>query len=66
MTRPGDAEHVIEVSISGGGETIQVVARGDGIAISHGNRWRQRLTREEAWRLAEALDEVATKAPGEE
>ena len=64
MTRRDD-EHVVEVSISGGNETIRVALRGDGITIDNGDRWRQRLTREEAWRLAEALDEVATQAPDE-
>ncbi len=66
MTRPDDAEHVIDVSIIGGSETIRVAARGDSITIGNRSRWRQRLTREEAWRLAEALDEVATRAPGEQ
>jgi antitoxin component of MazEF toxin-antitoxin module len=40
------------IHVSLGGETILVVAAG---------RWKQELSREEAWELSEALDDVATR-----
>ena len=45
-----------------GGETIRVEPSRRGITLTNGDRWQQRLTREEAWRLAEAIDAVATSA----
>ena len=53
---------IIEVEIAGGAERIRVEVDGDGVLLRRDGRWRQRLTREESWRLAEALDEVATRA----
>ncbi len=58
--KPGAA---IEVSIADGAESIRVEVDRLGLVISNGTRWQQRLTREEAWRLAEAIDAVATRAP---
>ena len=54
---------VIEVPVVGG-ETIRVEATPSGILLSDDSRWRQPLTDEEAWRLAEAIDRVATGAGG--
>lgn len=48
------------------GEVIRVEARGTEIHLANGSRWAQRLTREEAWRLAEAIDAVATSTPAED
>ena len=59
---PGAA---IEVSIAGGAEAIRIEADRFGLLISNGTRWRQSLTREEAWRLAEAIDQVATRSSNE-
>lgn len=45
-----------------------IVVRTDGarhIVLEHPGRWRQRLTRQEAWELSEGLDEVATGRPEE-
>ena len=49
-----------EVPVPEHGEVIRVEARGDEVRLANGTRGEQRLTREEAWRLAEAIDEVAT------
>ncbi len=49
--------------MAGGAEAIRVEATTDGLLLTNGDRWRQPLTREEAWRLAEAIDELATRAP---
>lgn len=38
------------------------VAAPAGLLLSNGARWRQSQMREEAWRLAEAIDAVATGA----
>ena len=53
----------IEVAVAGGAETIGVEVTAGGLLLNNGSRWRQPLIREEAWRLAEALDELATHAP---
>ncbi len=53
---------VLEVSIAAGAETIRVEVDRSGLLIANGTRWQQRLTREEAWRFAEAIDAVATRA----
>lgn len=45
-----------------------IVVRTDGaehIVLENPGRWRQRLSRAEAWELAEGLDEVATGGPDE-
>ena len=52
----------IEVSI-GDGETICVEATPSGLLLSNDSRWRQPLTREEAWRLAEAIDRTGQVVP---
>ena len=52
----------VEVTVAGGAETIRVEPSPRGIMLTNGGRWSQALTREEAWRLAEAIDAVATKA----
>ena len=44
------------------GERIRAESAPGGLLLSSGDRWRQPLTREEAWRLAEAIDAVATVA----
>lgn len=44
------------------GETLTVRLVTGLVEIALEDHWLQRLTREEAWRLAEALDEVATTA----
>ncbi len=49
-----------DVPVGERGEVIRVEARGDEVRLANGTRWEQLLTREEAWSLAEAIDEVAT------
>lgn len=61
-TRGSHEPFVLEVSIANGAETIRIEVDRGGLRISNGTRWQQRLTREEAWRLAEAIDSVATAA----
>lgn len=56
---------VIEVEIAGGRERIYVEADDDGLLLRNEGHWLQRLTREEAWRLAEAIDEAATRSPSQ-
>ena len=53
----------IEVSIADGTESIRVEPGRRGVTLTNGTRWQQQLTREEAWRLAEAIDAAATSAP---
>ena len=48
--------------MAGGAETIRVEVTPGALLLSNGSRWRQPLTREEAWRLAEVLDALATRA----
>ena len=55
----------IDVPIGERGELIRIEARGDAIRLSRRGVWEQRLSREEAWRLAEAIEAVAT-APDDE
>ncbi len=54
--------HAIEVGVGEGGERIRVERTRSGLRLANGDRWEQRLTLEEAWRLAEAIDELATGA----
>ena len=56
-------KNAIEVAVAGGAETIRVEVTTSALLLSVGSRCRQPLTRDEAWRLAEALDELATRAP---
>ena len=51
---------VIEVPIGERGETIRVEAGENAVHLSRRGAWEQRLTREEAWRLAEAIEHVAS------
>ncbi len=44
----------------GGGQTIKVTRAGRTVVLENAGRRRQRLTVAEAWRLAEALDDVAS------
>ena len=62
-TRGSHEPLALEVSIASGAESIRVEVDRLGLMLSNGTRWQQRLTREEAWRLAEAIDAVATRAP---
>ncbi len=52
----------IEVNVGEGGERIRVVRTRCGLLLANGDHWEQRLTLEEAWRLAEAIDELASGA----
>ncbi len=54
--------HAIEVNVGEGGERIRIVRTPTGLLLANGDRWEQRLTLKEAWRLAEAIDELATGA----
>ncbi len=46
-----------------GAESIVVRTDGDEhVVLENPGRWRQRLRREEAWELTEALDAIATAA----
>ncbi len=61
---PGDGnadDLATEILLAGGTEQIRIETAPGGLVLSNGDRWRQPLTREEAWRLAEALDELATR-----
>ncbi len=62
-TRGSREPFALEVSIAGGAESIRIEVDRLGLVLSNGTRWRQRLNREEAWRLADAIDAVATRAP---
>ena len=42
----------IRVIIAGGSQTIRVVADAEGVALSNGAFWQQRLTGDEALRVA--------------
>jgi hypothetical protein len=64
-TRGSREPFVLEVSVADGAESIRVEADGLGLVLSNGTHWQQRLTREEAWRLAEAIDELATRQVSE-
>jgi hypothetical protein len=45
----------IRVDIAGGAQRIWVAADAEGVSITNGPFWQQRLTRDEALRLAEAI-----------
>ncbi len=61
----GRDSRAIEVAVGEGGGRIRVVRTPTGLLLANGDRWEQRLTLDEAWRLAEAIDELATGAePG--
>ena len=62
-TRGSHEPFALEVRIADGAESIRIEVDRLGLVLSNGNRWQQRLTREEAWRPAEALDAAATRAP---
>ena len=52
----------IDIPIGAEGQVIRVELRDDRVHLSRPGAWDQRLTREEAWRLTEALDELPTAA----
>ena len=47
-------------------EALTVTIEGEFVVLAHGGHWVERLTRAQAWELAEALDAVATAGPGED
>ena len=49
----------VEVIIAAGTQTIRVVGDADGVTLSNGPYWQQRLSRDEALRLAEAIERQA-------
>ena len=51
----------MDVIIAGGSQTIRVVADAEGVTLSNGPYWQQRLARDEALRLAEALERQASR-----
>ncbi len=53
---------LIEVPIGKRGEVIRVEGDANSVRLSRLGVWEQRLRREEAWRLAEAIERVATRA----
>ena len=53
-------EPVTLMLASGASLTVRLIE--GALQITSGEGWEQRLTREEAWRLAEALDALATAA----
>ena len=52
----------IDVAIAGSSQTLRVVADAEGVTLSNGAFWQQRLTRDEALRLAEARERQAARA----
>jgi len=47
-------------------EALTVTIEGEFVVLAHAGRWEERLTRAQAWELAEALEAVATAGPGED
>ena len=62
MAGTGRDPSAIEVAVGEGGERIRVARTPTGLLLANGDHWEQRLTLEEAGRLAEAIDELATGA----
>ena len=54
----------VDVLIAGGSQVIRVVADADGVTLSNGAFWQQRLARDEALRLAEAIAGAAAGESG--
>lgn len=52
----------MRVDIAGGAQRIWVAADAEGVSITNAPYWQQRLTRDEALRLAEALEQQASQA----
>ena len=52
----------IRVDIAGGAQRIWIAADAEGISVWNGAFWQQRLTRDEALRLAEAIEWQASQA----
>ena len=52
----------IDVAIAGGAQTLRVAVDAEGVTLSNGALWQQRLSRDEALRLAEALERQASRA----
>ncbi len=55
----------IRVDIAGGAQRIWVATDPEGVSITNGAFWQQRLTRDEALRLAEAIERQASQADGQ-
>lgn len=55
-------ERTIELT---SGERLRISVDRDAVQLENPGAWHQRMTREDAWRLAEALDELATSAAEE-
>ena len=51
----------VDVVIAGGSQTVRVVADAEGVTLSNGANGQQRLTRDEARRLAEAIESQASR-----
>ena len=51
---------VVDVPIGEHGERIRVEIRDGDVRLSRRGAWEQHLSREEAWRLAEAIERVAS------
>ncbi len=52
---------VIDVPIGKRGEVIRVEGDTNRVRLSRLGAWEQRLSREEAWRLAEAIEDIASR-----
>jgi hypothetical protein len=57
----------VSVIVAGGSQTIRVVADAEGVTLSNGPYWQQRLTLDEALRPVEAIERLASRAwpPGD-
>ena len=49
-----------------GTEALTVTMDAEFVVLAHVGRWVERLTRAQAWELAEALEAVATAGAGED
>ena len=56
-------ERIIELT---SGERLRIAIERDVVQLENPGAWRQRMTREDVWRLAEAFDDLATSATEEE
>lgn len=50
-------QRIIELT---SGERLRIRIDHDQVHLENPDQWQQRLSREDAWRLAEALDDLAT------
>lgn len=62
MSEEEGDDGVVEVELENG--LLRLERVGDDVIMSRVGSWREQLSIEEAWRLAEALDSLATRAPG--